>query len=430
MRQFRWFNLAVGMSISGDFMASMALGWFIGQKSESSVGYAGLQLIASLLNVALGTWAGSYAKHAPRLRRSLVCINLVLIGVSLALAEALGLNDPYLAICLLFALSSIMSSFKNELESMAFDNFQTTHNPLRARRKRFQSMFIARIIIGVIGGYVLESMGPAAMLRYDAVTYVFVILVLAFIKIHRPRQLVVVNPPSFVVAWYDGVRHAWGHVPTRAALLLVTSQYIFCAVAWIFLPRLVQEQLVSSGLSDGTSLSNAKAYGLIVAGSGIGGLLVCSFSAAFRSQRLRRIWPVAIIVAPIAQIGVALSPSLGTLLLAYMVFVTCAAFIDTVLLAYLDTSANPPLLRAAHSFVWRGIAPGIWVVLAAGTQELQLSTANALLTTASTGLVLALALLALNWRHVRAFLALAVEQFERHGRVALGGPRGEIPPAE
>lgn len=245
---------------TGTFMRDVASAWLITDLSASPLAVALIQVAGTLPIFLLAIPAGVLSDILDR-RRFLICIQLLLAGVSatLLVLSHTGLISvgSLIALTLLGGVGAALmgptwQSIVPELVPRADVRSAVALNSL--------GINIARSIGPALGGLLLATFGAALTYGADVLSYVLVIAALVWWR--RPPDAANELREHFAGALRAGLRYARASRELHRVVLRAIAYFLFASAIWALLP------LVARDLLGG----DASFYGLLLGAVGVGAI--------------------------------------------------------------------------------------------------------------------------------------------------------------
>jgi MFS family permease len=245
---------------TGTFMRDVASAWLVTDLSASPMAVALIQVAGTLPIFLLAIPAGVLSDILDR-RRFLICIQLLLAGVSatlmvLSYTGSIGVGS-LIALTLLGGVGAALmgptwQSIVPELVPRADVRNAVALNSL--------GINIARSIGPALGGLLLAMFGAALTYGVDVLSYVLVIAALVWWR--RPPDAASELREHFAGALRAGLRYARASRELHRVVLRATAYFLFASAIWALLP-LVARDLLEGG---------AGFYGLLLGAVGVGAI--------------------------------------------------------------------------------------------------------------------------------------------------------------
>jgi MFS family permease len=327
------------VSQTGDWLLHIGLPVYIYLTTGSALTTSITLIAAFLPNILLSSVAGVFVDRWDRRRTMLLCNLLLALGL-LPLLLVHGKDMLWLLYTVLF-FESCVSQFVLPAESALLPTLVDVQQLLTANALKSTSTYIARLGGAALGGILLGTLGLHNVVLLDAASFLFVCLMLLFMKLPATSQEAKLEdmagdeqmqPATTLISawlrvgreWLEGMR-----LVVRQHALLVL--FIFMAVTGVgegifgtLLVVFVTRVLHSNSVVYGTLLS------IQMVGNLLGTVLVAQFGK--RLPPLRALWMSACIFGVIDLLIVDIPAFYPALLLVMVLFVLVgipAAFMST-----------------------------------------------------------------------------------------------------
>ncbi|WP_345631786.1 MFS transporter [Rugosimonospora acidiphila] len=328
-RNFRIWICADLVSVTGRWMQTLAISWFVLQLTGSTTQLGFNLLLQALPVLLLSSWAGALADRFPG-RRLLVWTQSAhaLLSVCLAMCawhHVGGMSMIYVVSVLAGVVSAIEGPALGRFTSSTVDA-KTLGNALSLGSL---SNSAGRIIGTSLGGVAVAILGPAPLFAGNAAGFVAVIIALFLIRTHEPVD---VDP---AVPEKRGVREGFSYL-FRQPIVLITL-----ALATVLGSIGRNYQVTMAAMADGPLHSGAAGYGMLSTVFAVGTVF-----GGFMAARQRRLGYPTLIVAGVVgsglQLFAGLSGGLWTFAAAILPIAAAAVLIDTTVSTrvQLDTRAD------------------------------------------------------------------------------------------
>ena len=273
-RNYRAFSIGNLLSHNGTWAQRTAVLWFTWEMTGSGF-WLGLMAVADLLPVVfIGPLAGAIADRVNIL--TMIKITQVLAAIQsalLALLTFMGVMTPELLFALVLAHGIILSF--NQPARLALVPHLVQRENLSAAIGINSMIFNSAKAIGpVIAGFLINGWGIGFAFVFNALSYVWFVGSLLFIRIANPRSGKARTPAREVPREIaEGFRYAMQHIGIARMLIVLSVVSIF--------GRPYMELL--SGFADEVFSRGADGYSLMLSMTGIGSL-VGGFWIAQRGQ--------------------------------------------------------------------------------------------------------------------------------------------------
>jgi MFS family permease len=220
-RDYRWFYLGQGVSQIGTWLQMIATSWMVYRLSESTflLGLAAFALQVPFL--ALGPLAGVFVDRLDR-RRVLIATNTVamLQALVMLVLVALGRVEPWHLVAANLVLGVVAACDAPARQSILIELIGGRRDLANAIALNSSMMNAARFIGPLVGGALIAGFGETSAFALNVLSYVVMLFALSRIRAVTPRRP---HEGSWISQLAAGARYAYGFLPTRCALLLLTA---------------------------------------------------------------------------------------------------------------------------------------------------------------------------------------------------------------
>ncbi len=351
-RDFRLIWAGMLLANFGTWMQFTALGYYVAKLApNTAVGafYIGLLGASRMVPVLIcSPIAGVVADCFPR-RRTLLITNAVLTILGIALAVVTWYDLGSLPV--LMAISGLTAA------AQSFDN---------PARQSWVSLLVPREMIGnaiglnslafngpaVIGppiaGLVIAAVGVPACMIANAVTAVWVVLMVWFMT---PAPAMATRRGSFLVSFAEGIRFIYTHPVLRWVILMIVVTSLTVRSYNFLLPAFAVHEL---GLEAG-------GLGLLMGAAGFGAMCGALSVAWFHHRRRSRQWIIALMLATVGVSALGFSNGVWwTALVLFLVSGGTQAFAgaSNVLTQTLAPEEMRGRAMSVYTMVMLGLVPG------------------------------------------------------------------------
>ncbi len=379
---FRSLWLATLLSNLGSLVQAVAAGWTMTTLTSSEQMVALVTASTTLPIMALSLLSGVLADNYDRRRIMMIAQILMLtVSVGLTVVTWLGLLTPWLLLTFTFLIGCGAALHNPSWQATVGDIVPRDQVPA-AVMANSMSFNLMRSIGPAFGGFIIVVAGAVAAFALNAMSYLALILVLAFWK----RPAVVRNLPRepFRQAATAGIRYV-GLSPNLLRIILRGCLFGLTAVSVLALLPLVAKDLLSG---------SASTYGILLGCFGVGAV-----AGALTNSRTRARFNTETIVRAafvLMALGILLLSTGQSLLLSALALLLCGACwmtTNSLLNVSLQLSTPRWVVGRALSFYMMSNAFGmvtgswIWGLLAEsyGLQLALVASAAALLVGAVIG---------------------------------------------
>ncbi len=342
LRRRNFALLWAGETVSqiGDGLNKVALLWFAYETSGSALRTSLIGVLQTVPPLVLGPVIGVYLDRLPK-KPTMIVINLLhgLLVALIPLLYGLGALSPWLLYVLVLAIS-IVSAFYGPALMTALP-LVAEREELRPANALIQSTSMIGVLLGpVVAGLGIAALGIANVLYADALTFLFLVGCLAFVRVNHPEETAALPAclADFTSALREGLEFLFHKQRGILLLTLVSGLQNLGASAFLFLlPAVVRKDLHLDALS----------LGFIWSAFGAGMLLATGLSALLklRSQTLLRVVFMALVLGGASIVGLAyVKSNFAAAALMVAIGFSAAAFNPVVITLLQDST--PEGLRA------------------------------------------------------------------------------------
>jgi MFS family permease len=309
---FCWLWLANTVSALGTWIQNTASAWIMTDLAPSPMMVSLVQAAAQLPVLLLALPAGALADLMDR-RRHLILTNMLMLAAAAALAivAALGRLDAAILLALT-ALLAVGAALNNPAWAASVPLTVPRHVLPQALVLNSVGFNIARAVGPAVGGLILTAAGATIAFAANAVSFVFVVLVVGLlVSFPRMRTSIDVPPERFQSAMRIGLAYAVAEPVVRSTLVRSAAFFGCASAIWALLPLYVRQVLGLSSASFGVMM------GVIGAGAVLGGLIMPLLRKFFLRNNLIMLAGAA---CGLALIPLAIIPSAMTAYAALLVF--------------------------------------------------------------------------------------------------------------
>ena len=260
-RNFRWFFFGQGVSQLGSWLQLIATSWLVYHLSGSAfmLGVAAFALQVPFL--VLAPVAGVFVDRLDR-RRLLIATNSIatLQASAMFTVVALGVVQPWQLIAGNLVLGLVNACDAPARQSILIQLVGGRQDLASAIALNSIMMNLARFVGPMIGGVLIAALGERWGFGANAVSYLAMLLALSRIpSVPRPAS---VTEESLFRELAAGARYAYGFLPARCALLLLTAAALTIGSYAALMPWFAREAFHGDS---GT-------LGLLISAAGLGAL--------------------------------------------------------------------------------------------------------------------------------------------------------------
>lgn len=329
VRNFRLYFIGQGISISGTWMQSVALGWLVVSFAHFSPIDLGITIALPFLPMLLfGPFGGVVVDRSDK--RKVLYTTQSVAGL-LALALGILVTTHHVALPAIWAVAALLGMV-NLFDNPARQSFvqEMVGKDLLPNAVSLNSALInmGRIIGPALSAVLIASISIAACFFVNAASYVAVIIALALMRRAEIARIRTVERAKGQVR--AGLRYAWGHREIRNVLTAVTVVGMFAFNFTVTLPIFVKSVLHGTA-TDYAFVTCAFGFGAV-----LGGLYV-----AHRSRPTRPL---------LTSLAVGFGALMAVVALAPSVLVTCVALVPMgfASLAFVSTANTTLQLHSAE----------------------------------------------------------------------------------
>jgi MFS family permease len=375
---FRWLWLATLVSNIGSWMHDAGAGWLITSLTDSAVVVALLQTATSLPAFFILLPSGALSDIVDRRLYLMVGnIGMALVAVTIAVLTLTGLITAWSLLTLTLLLGAGMAMIMPTWQGI-IPEIVPRSDMQNAIGLNTLGMNMSRVVGALIAGEILRRTGSGAVFVCNALSFIFIIAVLASWK--RVPPVNPLPPERLMPAITTGLRFAWHSPALKATIFRSMGFYFFACVMWALLPLIARDLLEG----DETTFSNL--YASISTGAIISGFLQPRFRQVLSTDQLLTA------AAWLFAVGISLTALVPSHLLALLSLSLCGAAWITVMTCA-QTSAQlalPAWVRSRGIAVFQmffmgslAVGPVVWGAVT------ELTSIRTALLTAAVGVVVA-----------------------------------------
>lgn len=281
-RDFSLLWFAGLISISGNWMLSIALPVAVYTLTGSTLAVGGMMLALILPGILFGSLAGVFVDRWER-RRTLVVVNL-LLALSILPLILVRSADALWIVYLVSFVQSTLSQFFTPAENAMLPLLSDPKLLVSANALNALNNNLARLMGPAIGGLIAGGFGLSGVVIVDLLTYLIAALLSALISVtSHPGKAQAAS--TFTVGkiasdWLDGMRLIWRKQTVRALLIFNVFPAIGESVmSVLFIPFVTQ--ILHEGTLHVGGLMSAQAVGGI-----IGGIVISKVAPRFKTRHL------------------------------------------------------------------------------------------------------------------------------------------------
>lgn len=270
-RDFSLLWFAGLISLTGNWMLSIALPVMIYQMTGSALAIGGMLLANTLPRILFSSMAGVFVDRWER-RRTMVVINLLLALSILPLLLVRSAEWLWLVYAVSF-VQSTLAQFFGPAENAMLPLLAKPEQLVSANALNALNNNLARLIGPALGGLIAPLLGVSGVVTIDALTYLVAALLAALISVtSHPGKETAANgfsPRMMLDDWLDGLRLVWREKTVRTLFALSTLPAIGESAMYVLFVPFVTEVLHGDSLHVGGFMS-AQALGGLLGGAMIG----------------------------------------------------------------------------------------------------------------------------------------------------------------
>ena len=260
-RSFRWFFAGQGVSQMGSWLQMIATSWLIYQLSGSTL-LLGLAAFAQQIPfLLLAPVAGVFVDRFDR-RRLLIATNFVAALQALAMytVVALGVTQPWHLIAGNLVLGIVNAWDAPARQSILIQLVGGRQDLASAIALNSVMMNLARFAGPMIGGALIAALGERWGFAANAASYLAMLFALS--RIPSVPRTVAASAQGLLLELAAGARYAYGFLPARSALLLLTAASLTIGSYVALMPWFAREAFHG----------DSRTLGLLVSAAGLGAL--------------------------------------------------------------------------------------------------------------------------------------------------------------
>ncbi len=258
-RDFRWFFAGQGVSQIGSWLQMIATSWLIYRLSGSTL-LLGLSAFAQQIPfLVLGPLAGVFVDRFDR-RRLLLTTNAIALGQALAMfaVVAFGVVEPWQLIAGNLVLGIVNAWDAPARQSMLIQLVGGRQDLASAIALNSVMMNLARFAGPMIGGALIAAFGERWGFGCNAASYLAMLLALS--RIPGATGTAATMRQGVLRELAAGARYAYGFLPARCALLLLTAASLTIGSYVALMPWFAAEAFHGG----------SRTLGLLISAAGVG----------------------------------------------------------------------------------------------------------------------------------------------------------------
>lgn len=292
-RNYRLFFSGQSVSLIGTWMQRLAMPWLVYHMTGSTlllgvVGFAG-QIPTFLISPFAGVLTDRWSKYRVLLATQIISMIQAAILAWLSLSGNIQIWE---IIFLSVALGIINSFDVPSRHSFVIDMVEKKEDLGNAIALNSLMFNGARLIGPSIAGIMLATTGEGVCFLLNAISYIFVIISLLMMRL--PAHEISVKKSQIMKELSDGLRYAFGYVPIRHLLILLSISSLLGMSYSVLMPVFAKEILHGG----------SHTYGFLMGAAGFGALLGAFYLASRKSVlKLGRIVPLSAVIFGAGLIG-------------------------------------------------------------------------------------------------------------------------------
>src|SRR3989344_3833657 len=297
IRNYRLYFIGQAVSMSGTWMQTVALGWFVLELTHSGTQLGIVTALQFLPMLFLGPWGGVITDRLNK--RALLIVTQVVFGITAGILSILIFTDlTQLWMLYLFGLIfGVVRIFDNPARQTFVSEMVPADNLKNAVSLNATINNLARAVGPSIGGILIATVGVAACFLFNALSYIAVIAVLCLMRKRDLHPSVPAGKKSGQLR--AGLRYISTMPRIRNVLIIMGVIGTFAYEFQVSLPILA-EQTFAAGAGGYAALMTSFGAGAVV-----GGLY-----AASRTKISMRHFVVSLFFFGISILGTAAAPTL------------------------------------------------------------------------------------------------------------------------
>jgi MFS family permease len=268
-RNYRLYLGGQSLSLIGTWMQRVALTWWVYRVTHSAlalgwVGFAG-QIPALLLAPLAGAFVDRWDRYRLLLVTQILAMLQAFVLAWLMLADVATLGQVVVLSAVLGVINAVDMPTRQALMVDLVDRHEDLSNALALNSTLTNG---ARLVGPTIAGLLIVSVGEGRCFLLNGLSYLAILAAVWAMRL-PPRPAAPPRAPLLVEA-HAGVRYAWGFVPIRAILLLVSAANLLGMPYQMLLPVFATDILHG----------DAHTLGVLTAASGVGAILGALYMAS------------------------------------------------------------------------------------------------------------------------------------------------------
>lgn len=283
-RNYRLFFGGQSISLIGTWMQRIAMPWLVYHITGSAfllgvVSFAG-QIPTFLLSPFAGVITDRFNRYKVLLLTQVISLVQAMILAILTLTGTIEIWHIVVLSILLGAVNAFDVPSRHSFVIEMVEKKEDLGNAIALNSMMFNS---ARLIGPSVAGIILASAGEGICFLINAVSYIFVIVSLLFMKV-KTREIPVKDRHMFREL-KEGLDYAFGFAPIKHLLLLLAVVNLLGASYQVLMPVFAKEILQG----------DSQTYGFLMGAAGFGALLGAVYLASRESvMKLGRLIPASV----------------------------------------------------------------------------------------------------------------------------------------
>lgn len=354
IRNYRIFFMGQGVSLIGTWIQRTTMGWFVYRLTNSAFLLGLVSFLSMIPSVFISPFAGAWSDRWNRHHTMIITqIAFFLQTATLAVLVLTGVINKQVQYPIL--ILALMQGIIDAVDAPIRQNFvmdlvakrSYLPNALATNSAMFNG---ARLIGPAVGGFLIIMFSEGICFAINAISYIFVIISLLFIKIDYPPVLSTKESTFRKIA--DGWKYAWNNVPIRFLISNLAVYTVFGMSYTTLMPVIARDVLQG----------NSGTQGILMSTSGIGALCGSLFLASRKNIK----------GMPTRLIYVCLGFSVALILFALsrMMFISMILISFLGLAGVLSMTTTNTLIQSVVSPEMRGRVLSLYTMAFAGMSPL------------------------------------------------------------
>ena len=354
IRNYRIFFMGQGVSLIGTWIQRTTMGWFVYRLTNSAFLLGLVSFLSMIPSVFISPFAGAWSDRWNRHHTMIITqIAFFLQTATLAVLVLTGVINKQVQYPIL--ILALMQGIIDAVDAPIRQNFvmdlvakrSYLPNALATNSAMFNG---ARLIGPAVGGFLIIMFSEGICFAINAISYIFVIISLFFIKIDYPPVRATKESTFRKIA--DGWKYAWNNVPIRFLISNLAVYTVFGMSYTTLMPVIARDVLQG----------NSGTQGILMSTSGIGALCGSLFLASRKNIK----------GMPTRLIYVCLGFSVALILFALsrMMFISMILISFLGLAGVLSMTTTNTLIQSVVSPEMRGRVLSLYTMAFAGMSPL------------------------------------------------------------